>query len=98
MLLKIEKRGRRYVITNNPPFKYKKFDVLINENNIINPSMKENTTLNNPDLNQKIMEIRNKYPELKALDDLTSGWIANEPDSELLDHYFEQRAKDEGLI
>ncbi len=69
MLLKIEKKGRRYIITNNPPFKYKKIEI------------------------QEIMELRKKYPELVALDQLTSDWMVNESDDVLLVDFYNERVK-----
>jgi len=48
--------------------------------------------------NEEILGIRQKYPELKRLDDMLKGITVNESDEDLLDEYYTQRAKDEGLI
>ena len=48
--------------------------------------------------NEEILAIRQKYPELKLLDDMLKGITINESDEELLDEYYMQRAKDESII
>ena len=98
MLLNIEKKGRRWVITNNPPIKYRKFAIQINESDIV-PNEEEIEDQQKESINfQEIMEIRNKYPQLKAIDQMTSDWIVNDSDKNLLEDYFKQRAEDEGII
>ena len=44
------------------------------------------------------MEIRKKYPQLRAIDQMTSDWIVNETDKNLLEDYFKERAEDEGIL
>lgn len=98
MLLNIEKKGRRWVITNNPPIKYRKFAIQINESDIV-PNEEEIKEQKNASLNfQEVMEIREKYPQLQAIDRMTSDWIVNDSDKNLLEEYFKQRAEDEGII
>jgi hypothetical protein len=46
----------------------------------------------------EVLAIREKFPELKALDEITRGLTVNDTDEELLDEYFTKRARDEGLI
>ena len=48
--------------------------------------------------NAEILAIRQKYPELRLLDDMLKGITVNESDEELLDEYYTQRAKDELLF
>lgn len=48
--------------------------------------------------NAEILAIRQKYPELRLLDDILKGITVNESDEELLDEYYTQRAKDELLF
>lgn len=48
--------------------------------------------------NVEILALRQKYPELKLLDDMLKGITINESDEELLDEYYTQRAKEEGVI
>lgn len=98
MLLKIEKKGNRYIIVNDPQIKYEKFDVQISENDIIDRSEKGNKKKRQQISVNKILKLRKKYPELKAMDDLTSDWSLHKQDDDLLDEFFNQRAKDEGLI
>jgi len=98
MLLNIEKKGRRWVITNNPPIKYRKFAIQINEDDIvpyedeIKDRQKESSNF------QEVMEIRKKYPQLQAIDQMTSEWIVNDSDKNLLEAYFKERAEDEGIL
>ena len=47
---------------------------------------------------QEVMEIRKKYPQLQAIDQMTFDWIVNKNDKNLLEDYFKQRAEDEGII
>lgn len=44
------------------------------------------------------MEIRYKYPQLQAIDQMTSDWTVNDSDKNLLEDYFKQRAEDIGII
>lgn len=98
MLLNIEKKGGRWVITNNPPIKYRKFAIQINESDIV-PNEEEIKDAQNESLNfQEVMEMRKKYPQLQAIDRMTSDWIVNDSDKNLLEEYFKQRAEDEGII
>jgi hypothetical protein len=46
----------------------------------------------------EVLAIRKKFPELKALDEITRGLTVNDTNEELLDEYFTERARDEGLI
>ncbi len=46
----------------------------------------------------EVEAIREKYPELKVLDEMTKGITVNKSDEELLNEYFTERARDEGLI
>jgi hypothetical protein len=39
------------------------------------------------------MELRKKYPELVALDQLTSDWMGNESDDVLLVDFYNERVK-----
>jgi ABC-type branched-subunit amino acid transport system ATPase component len=48
--------------------------------------------------NAEILAIRQKYPELMLLDEMLKGITINESDEVLLDEYFTQRAKEEGII
>jgi hypothetical protein len=98
MLLKIEKRGHRMVITNNPPIKYQKFTIQINENDIIEQKNEDLTySIANENIHE-LLEMREKYPQLHAIDLLTSDWTNEINDHELLEEYFKQRAKDKGII
>ena len=98
MLLNIEKKGRRWVITNNPPIKYRKFAIQINESDIV-PNEDEIKDKQKESSNfQEIMEIRKKYPQLQVIDQMTSAWTVNDSDKNLLEDYFKQRAEDEGII
>jgi hypothetical protein len=45
-----------------------------------------------------LLEMRKKYPQLHAIDQLTSHWVIGSNDDELLDEYFQNRAEDEGII
>ena len=98
MLLKIEKRGHRMVITNNPPIKYQKFTIQINENDIIEQKNEDLTySIANENIHE-LLEMREKYPQLHAIDLLTSDWTNEINDHELLEEYFKQRSKDKGII
>lgn len=98
MLLNIEKKGRRWVITNNPPIKYRKFAIQINESDIV-PNEEEIKDQQKESSNfQEVMKIRKKYPQLQTIDQMTSAWIVNDSDKNLLEDYFKQRAEDEGII
>ena len=98
MLLNIEKKGQRWVITNNPPIKYRKFAIQINENDIV-PNEDEIKNQQKESSNfQEVMEIRKKYPQLQAIDQMTSDWIVNDSDKNLLEDYFKERAENEGII
>ena len=98
MLLNIEKKGRRWVITNNPPIKYRKFAIQINESDIV-PNEEEIKDQQKESSNfQEIMEIRKKYPQLQAIDQMTSDWTVNDSDKNLLEDYFKQRAENADTI
>ena len=98
MLLNIEKKRRRWVITNNPPIKYRKFAIQINETDIV-PNEDEITNQQKESSNFKeVMEIRKKYPQLQAIDQMTSDWIVTDSDNNLLDNYFKQRAENADTI
>ncbi len=47
---------------------------------------------------QEVMEIRKKYPQLQAIDQMTSDWIVNENDKNLLEDYFKQQAENADTI
>ena len=49
-------------------------------------------------IEDKIRILRNKYPELRTLDDLTFSCKLPESEEDFLNEYFEQRVKDEGLV
>ncbi len=66
---------------------------MISGNNIVARSGKGNKTTKQQTRAEIILELRKKYPELKALDDLISDWKLFKPDDELLNEYFNQRAK-----
>ncbi len=59
---------------------------------IRNKSKKSNTE------RAEVLAIRKKFPELRALDKITRGLTVNDTNEELLDEYFTERARDEGLI
>ncbi|MCA1758134.1 MAG: hypothetical protein LC658_00045 [Bacteroidales bacterium] len=48
-------------------------------------------------INKEILAIRQKYSELRLLDDMFKGITVNESDEELSDKYYTQRAKDEDI-
>jgi hypothetical protein len=98
MLIKIEKKGHRWIITNNPPIKYRKFALQIDESDIISGDNENKEQQQDIPGLQEIIDIRNKYPQLQAIDQLTSNWMVNESDNQLLQDYFKQRAEDEGII
>lgn len=98
MLLKIEKRGQRLIITNNPPIKYQKFTIQINESDIIEQKNEDLTHSIAKENIQELLEMRKKYSQLHAIDLLTANWTNEINEHELLEEYFKQRAKDEGVI
>jgi len=98
MLLNIEKKGRRWVITNNPPIKYRKFAIQINEDNIVSYEDEIKDRQKESSNFQEVMEIRKKYPKLQAIDQMTSDWIVNDSDKNLLEDYFKERAKNADTI
>jgi len=58
----------------------------INEEDEIKDQQKESSNF------QEIIEIRKKYPHLQAIDQMTSDWITNDTDKNLLEDYFKERA------
>lgn len=98
MLLQIEKKGNHYLIPNNPPLKHKKLSIRVREEDIIDTSQVPDKPLPTKKSKINIMKLRSKYPELRALDKLTAGLIVGDRDDELLDEYYTERARDEGLI
>jgi len=98
MLLQIEKKGTRWVITNNPPIKHRKFSVQIDEKDITDMNTTQQNQSELPENINELLELRKKYPQLHAIDKLISKWMIGSNDDELLDEYFKQRAEDEGII
>lgn len=98
MLLQIEKKGSHWVITNNPPIKYKKFTVQIDENDIVELNISKPNQNIFAENNKELLEMRKKYPQLYAIDQITSNWMISSSDDELLEEYFKHRAEDEGIF
>lgn len=93
MKLQIQKLGGRHVILNLPVDIPDKFTIQVDEKQIPRRRRKRSK----PE-NAEVLAIREKYPELKALDDMTKGLSVNDTDEELLDEYYTERARDEGII
>ncbi|HDP70293.1 MAG TPA: hypothetical protein ENN38_05755 [Actinobacteria bacterium] len=93
MKLQIQKLGNRHVILNLPVDIPDRFTLLVDEKQIPRRRRKKSKTKN-----VEIQAIREKYPELKVLDDMLKGFTVNENDEELLAEYYTQRARDEGII
>jgi hypothetical protein len=98
MLLIIERRGNRFVVTNNPPIRYKRFQVNVKSSEIIDTSESDEVETKQKALGEEVLSIRKKYPNLLTIDRLTSGLTANEPDENTLDNYFTQRGKEYSII
>ena len=93
MKLQIQKLGSRYVILNLPVDVPDSFTIQVNEKQIPRRRRKQSKPQN-----AEVLAIRAKYPELKALDELTAGLTVIDDDEALLDEYYTQRAKEEGLV
>jgi hypothetical protein len=93
MKLQIQKQGKMHIILNLPDGMPDKFTIQVDEKQIPGRRRKKSKAKN-----EEILAIRQKYPELKLLDDMLKGITVNESDEELLDEYYTQRAKDEGII
>ncbi|MFW5757427.1 MAG: hypothetical protein ACOCYO_01975 [Bacteroidota bacterium] len=93
MLLEIRKQGNKHVILNLPDDLPDRFTIKVNEKQMPRRRNKK-TELKN----EEVTSIRQKYPELRLLDEMLTGITVNESDEELLEEYYTQRAKDEGII
>ena len=93
MKLQIQKLGSRHVILNLPVDIPDSFTIQVDEKQIPRRRRKRSK----PE-NAEVLAIRAKYPELKALDDMTKGLSVSDTDEELLDEYYTERARDEGII
>ena len=93
MKLQIQKLGSRHVILNLPVDIPDRFTIQVDEKQIPRRRRKRSK----PE-NAEVLAIRAKYPELKALDDMTKGLSVSDTDEELLDEYYTERARDEGII
>ncbi len=93
MKLQIQKLGSRHVILNLPVDIPDRFTIQVDDKQIPRRRRKKSKPAN-----AEVLAIREKYPELKALDDMTAGLTVNDTDEELLEEYYTQRAKDEGII
>jgi hypothetical protein len=93
MKLHIQKIGHIHVILNLPADIPDRFTIQVDEKQIPRRCRKRPL----PE-NAEVLAIRAKYPELKALDVMTKGLSAHDTDEELLDEYYTERARDEGLI
>ncbi len=93
MKLQVQKLGSRHVILNLPVDIPDRFTIQVDENQIPRRSRKRSKSGN-----AEVLAIRAKHPELKALDDMMKGLSVNFTEEELLEEYYTQRARDEGVI
>ena len=93
MKLHIQKLDNRHVILNLPVYVPDSFTIQVDEKQIPRRRRKQSKPQN-----AEVLAIRAKYPELKALDELTAGLTVIDDDEALLDEYYTLRAKEEGLI
>lgn len=93
MKLEIKKQGNMHVILNLPGDLPDKFTIQVDDKQLPGRRRKKPKAKN-----VEILAIRQKYSELKLLDDMLKGITVNESDEELLDEYYTERAKDEGII
>ena len=93
MKLQIKKQGNIHVIVNLPDDLPDKFTIQVDDKQLPGRQRKKPKAKN-----AEILAIRQKYPELRLLDDMLKGITVNESDEELLDEYYTQRAKDELLF
>jgi hypothetical protein len=92
MILQIQKQGNMHIVLNLPDDLPDKFSIQVDDKKLPRSRKKKSKARN-----EEIKAIRQKYPELKLLDDMLKGITMSESDEELLDEYFTQRAKDEGI-
>ncbi len=93
MKLQIQKLGSRHVVLNLPVDIPDRFTIQVDEKQIPRRRRKRSKPAN-----AEVLAIRERYPEMKALDDMTAGITVNDTDEELLEEYYTRCAKDEGII